>query len=145
MAARTRPPLSANRDRAARLLVGGIIGWHAGLVAAIVTGALLGGVLGAVSAMLGAAMTLVYYTVGQGVQVQFADAPPRTLRTASVWSYVVRVTVLGALLWAVIQWPSILALLNTGGLFAGIVLGVLGWLVGLVAMHRRLRIPVFDA
>lgn len=139
-----RAPLSANRGRAAKLLVGGLIGWHGALLVAIVVGALVGGVLGAVSAILGAAVTLVYYTVGQGVQVQFADAPPHVLRTVSVWSYVVRVAVLGLLLWVVIEWPSVLALLDTRGLFAGIVLGVLGWLVGLVLMHRKLRIPIFD-
>ena len=37
MAGTPRAPISANRGRAARLLVGGIIGWHAGLVVAIIT------------------------------------------------------------------------------------------------------------
>jgi hypothetical protein len=51
---------------------------------------------------------------------------------------------LGALLAAALQWPSLLASLDTRALFAGIVLGVLGWLTGLILRFRTLRIPVFD-
>jgi hypothetical protein len=76
--------------------------------------------------------------------VQYADAEPKLLRTASVWSYLMRVAALGAVLWATLQWPSVLASLDTRALFAGIVLGVLGWLTGLVVRFRKLRIPAFD-
>lgn len=140
--ARTSP--SPNRTRAAQLLVGGLVGWHGGLAAAVVVGILLGGTIGMLSALIGAALTLVYYAIGQGVQVQYADAAPKVLRTASLWSYVVRVAVLGAVLCAALQWPSVLASLDTRALFAGIVLGVLGWLTGLILRFRKLRVPVFD-
>lgn len=135
---------SPNRTRAAQLLVGGLVGWHGGLAAAVVVGILLGGTLGMLSALIGAGLTLVYYAIGQGVQIQYADAEPRVLRAASVWSYLVRVGVLGALLWAALQWPSVLASLDARALFTGIVLGVLGWLTGLILRFRKLRIPVFD-
>jgi hypothetical protein len=139
-----RPAPSPNRTRAAQLLVGGLVGWHAGLAAAVVVGILLGGTVGMLSALIGAALTLVYYAIGQGVQIQYADAEPRMLRAASVWSYMVRVGVLGALLWGALQWPSVLASLDARALFTGIVLGVLGWLTGLILRFRKLRIPVFD-
>lgn len=140
IAARTAP--SPNRSRAAQLLVGGLVGWHGGLAAGVVIGILVGGTVGMLSAVIGGALTLVYYAIGQGVQIQYADAEPRVLRAASVWSYLVRVGVLGALLWGALQWPSVLASLDARALFSGIVLGVLGWLAGLIVKFRRLRIPL---
>lgn len=142
--AETRPAPSPNRTRAAQLLVGGLVGWHGGLAASVIVGILVGGTIGMLSALIGAALALVYYAIGQGVQVQYADAEPRVLRTASVGSYIVRVLVLGALLAAALQWPSVLAALDTRALFVGIVLGVLGWLTGLILRFRKLRVPVFD-
>ena len=135
---------SPNRARATRLFVGGLVGWHGGLALAAITGIVIGGTVGLLSALIGAALAVAYYAIGQGVQMQYADAPPRTLRAASLVSYVVRVSLLGGLLWASIVWPTIMAALDARGLFAGIVLGVLGWLAGLVVVFRKLRVPTFD-
>ena len=135
---------SPNRVRATRLFVGGLLGWQGGLVASAVAGVLIHGAVGLVSALVGAALALAYYAIGQGVQMQYADAPPQTIRTVSVASYVVRVSLLGALLWASIVWPSVINALDTRALFAGIVLGVVGWLTGLVVAFRKLRVPTFD-
>lgn len=135
---------SVLRTRATQLLVGGLLGWHGGLLLAGVAGTLVSGWVGLVSAVLGAALALAYYAIGQGTQVAFADSPVRTIRAASVLSYVVRVVALGILLGATLTWPSILARVDTGSLAAGIILGVLGWLVGLVLRSRKQRVPVFD-
>jgi hypothetical protein len=135
---------SPNRVRATRLFVGGLLGWHGGLALAAIVGILLSGGIGLVSALIGAALAVLYYAIGQAVQIQYADASPRTIRTASLASYVVRVSLLGALLYASTTWPALMAALDTRGLFAGVVLGVVGWLTGLVLMSRTLRVPVFD-
>ncbi|MBI4900242.1 MAG: hypothetical protein HY829_07170 [Actinobacteria bacterium] len=135
---------SVNRARATRLFIGGLVGWHASLVPAGVVGAVLGGVTGLLSALVGAALAVAYYAIGQGVQMQYADAPPRTIRAASVASYVVRVSLLGLVLWASLTWPGVMSALDARGLFAGIVSGVLGWLAGLVVAFRRLRVTAFD-
>ncbi len=135
---------SPSRVRAMRLFVGGLVGWHISLVPAGLVGALLDGVTGLLSALIGAALAVAYYAIGQGVQMQYADAPPRTIRAASVASYVVRVGLLGLLLYGSLTWPAVTAALDTRGLFAGIVSGVVGWLVGLVVVFRRLRVPTFD-
>lgn len=135
---------SPNRVRATRLFTGGLIGWQGGLVVSAVTGVVIDGVVGLLSALIGAGLALAYYAIGQGVQMQYADASPQTLRTASVTSYVLRVSILGALLWASIVWPFVMQALDAPALFAGILLGVLGWLVGLVVAFRKLRVPTFD-
>jgi ATP synthase protein I len=135
---------SPNRVRATRLFAGGLVGWHGGLALAAVVGLLLGGAVGLFSALIGAALAVFYYAIGQGVQMQYADASPQTIRTASIASYVVRVSLLGGLLYATIVWPGVIAAVDVRGLFAGIVLGVVGWLTGLVIAFRKLRVPTFD-
>jgi len=135
---------SQNRARATRLFVGGLLGWHGGLALAAIAGIIISGMVGLFSSLIGAALAVAYYAIGQGVQMQYADAPPKTLRAASIVSYVVRVTLLGALLYTSTTWPALMAALDTCGLFAGVVLGVVGWLTGLVIMFRKLRIPAFD-
>lgn len=136
--------LSPNRVRATRLFVGGLLGWHGGLALAAIVGILLSGGIGLVSALIGAALAVLYYAIGQAVQIQYADASPRTIRTASLASYVVRVSLLGTLLYASIVWPAVMAAVDVRGLFAGIVLGVVGWLTGVVIAFRKLRVPAFD-
>jgi cbb3-type cytochrome oxidase subunit 1 len=37
-----------------------------------------------------------------------------------------------------------MAAVDVRGLFAGIVLGVVGWLAGVVIAFRKLRVPTFD-
>ncbi len=135
---------SPNRVRATRLFVGGLIGWHGGLALAAVLGLLLSGGTGLLSGLIGAALAVLYYAIGQAVQIQYADAPPRTIRAASVASYVVRVSLLAGLLYASFVWPAAMAAVDARGLFAGIVLGVVGWLTGLVIAFRKLRVPTFD-
>ena len=136
---------SPNRARATRLFVGGLIGWHGGLALAAIAGIIMSGAVGLFSSLIGAALAVVFYAIGQGVQMQYADAPPRTLRAASIVSYVVRVSLLGGLLYAALSWPAVMAALDTRGLFVGVVLGVVGWLTGLVVTSRKERVPVFDA
>jgi len=135
---------SPNRVRATRLFVGGLLGWHGGLALAAIAGILLSGGIGLLSALIGAALAVLYYAIGQAVQIQYADAPPRTIRAASLASYVVRVSLLGGLLYSSIVWPSVVVAVDARGLFAGIVLGVVGWLTGVVVAFRKLRVPVFD-
>jgi hypothetical protein len=135
---------SPDRVRATRLFIGGLLGWHGGLALSVAVGFLIGGTVGLFSGLIGAALAVAYYAIGQGVQMLYADAPPKTLRVASIVSYAVRVAVMGALLYASTMWPALMAALDARGLFAGVILGVLGWLTGLVVMFRRLRVPVFD-
>jgi hypothetical protein len=135
---------SPNRVRATRLFLGGLLGWHGGLALAVIVGILLSGGIGLVSALIGAALAALYYAIGQAVQIQYADASPRTIRTASLASYVVRVSLLGSLLYASLVWPSFMAAIDVRALFAGILLGVVGWLTGVIIAFRKLRVPTFD-
>ncbi|MDO5501406.1 MAG: hypothetical protein Q4F67_17190, partial [Propionibacteriaceae bacterium] len=64
------------------------------------------GALGLASAGLAAAMVVLFYTVGQWVQVQVADAPAQTVFRASVGSYIARVAALGGVLFVYLSYAD---------------------------------------
>lgn len=131
--------------RARRLLVAGFLGGHLGGLLALAAWALLDGSRGAVSALLGFAVAIVFQSIGQFVQIQFAASRPTSLMAASLLSFAIRA---GLLLMAFAAWtelaPELRSRLDALALTVGIAATVVGWLVAVVIAHSRLRIPVFD-
>ncbi|WP_342371683.1 hypothetical protein PCC79_09575 [Propioniciclava soli] len=136
-------PMSPAARRAQRLLVGGLAGGHLVALAVVAGFAVAGGASAAASALLGAGATLVFYTVGLGVQVAVADAPPRTVLWASLASYVLRVSVFGLLLGVALTRVDALAWVDDVALVVGTIGALLGWLVAEVWVYSRLRIPTY--
>lgn len=102
------------------------------------------GLAGLASSGLAAAMVVLFYTVGQAVQVRVADAPAATVFRASVASYVVRVTALGALLAFYLRFADDTTRLLGLPLAVTAIATVIGWLTGEILVFSRLRIPNFD-
>lgn len=131
--------------RARRLLVAGFLGGHLGGLLALLVWALLDGSRGAISALLGFALAIVFQSVGQFIQIQFAASRPTSLMAASMLSFGIRA---GLLLMAFGAWtelaPQVQARFDVLALTVGIAATVVGWLVAVVITHSRLRIPVFD-
>jgi hypothetical protein len=143
-----RPPArqpGANQLRARRLLLGGLAGGHLTAVVAVVACWVAGGLLAGVSAALGAFVTLAFFTIGQGVQVLVAEAPPKQVLLAALASYGVRVSALGLLLMLALAHPERLGALQPVPVVIGTIAVVVGWLAGEIRVHSRLRIPVFDS
>lgn len=133
----------AQRVRARRLLLAGLLATHVvGLVAVGVFG-IVGGGRSAGSALLSAAVVIVFFGVGQGVQVLTADAAPRTALFASLGSYVLRVVGLGVLLKVALPYSET-GLVDKAALFVSLTVCVLAWLAGEIVAFRRLRFPVYD-
>jgi len=130
--------------RARRLLAGGAVGGHAGLLACVVAFGIAGGVSGAVSAALAGVLTIAFFTIGQAVQVLVADADPRTVLFASLVSYVARVGGLGALLAVALANADRFKAMNATAVAVTTIVVVLGWLGAEIRVFSRLRIPVFD-
>lgn len=139
-----RPGPSIAAQRARRLLAGGLLGSH--MVALICVGVftVIHRAPGLASAALGAALVVLFYTMGQTVQVRYADAPARTVFRASVASYVVRVSALGALLVLYLNFSDGAARLLPIPLAATAIATVVGWLTGEIITFSKLRIPNFD-
>lgn len=139
---RRGPSLSARRAR--RLLAGGLVGGHAVALICVGVFAVRDGLPGLASAALAAALVVLFYTVGKTVQVRYADAAPTTLFRASIMSYVLRVSLLGALLVAYFRFADDSSRLLPLPLLVTSVATVVGWLAGEILVYSRLRIPNFD-
>jgi hypothetical protein len=135
---------SANVIRARRLLAGGAVGGHTALAVCVVAFGLTGGVAGGVSAALAGVLTVVFFIIGQAVQVLVADADPRTVLVAALASYIARVGGLGALLALALANADRLKAMDTTAVAVTTIAVVLGWLSAEIWVFSRLRLPVFD-
>jgi len=135
---------SVLQTRAIRLLNGGLLGGHVALVICAVTFGLLNGPYGLLWAILSGLVTVVFFTIGQGVQVLVADADPKVVFAASMSSYVLRVAGLaGLLVWAQ-AWRGRLIGLDPAALAVTAIAVVIGWIGMEIFVFTRLRIPSFD-
>lgn len=136
--------MTQQRQRARRLLAGGLLGL---LVAAVPTLALcwlLAGLGGLATAAGAAGVVLAFFALGQALQLAVADASPRIALLVALTSYTLRVVLLGVLLSAALNNPAP-AELHPGALLGAALAATLGWLTGEVIAFTRLRIPVFDS
>jgi peptidoglycan/LPS O-acetylase OafA/YrhL len=132
---------SPNRDRAARLLAGGAIGGTLVWLACLAGSWLAVGAEALAGCILGGATVLVFFALGQLVQVLTAEARTVTVMAASLASYVVRAAGLAVVLvfaGPLAEGPGRVALVPT------MIAVVLGWVAAEVWTFTRLRIPVFD-
>jgi len=135
---------SVLQARAIRLLNGGLLGGHVALVICAATFGLLSGPYGLLWAVLSGLVTVVFFTVGQGVQVLVADADPKVVFAAAMTSYVLRVAGLaGLLVWAQ-AWRGRLIGLDPAALAVTAIAVVIGWIGMEIFVFTRLRIPSFD-
>jgi hypothetical protein len=131
----------SNRSRGLRLLVGGALGGVVGGTVAVVVAALALPPLGAQAAVLGAAAVLVFFALGQSLQVIFAEASPPLVMLFTMVSYVLRVVGLGVLGWWSVTWQPDLPGLVLG---SAMIITVIGWLGAEIWVFTRLRIPAYD-
>lgn len=136
--------MSPDRQRAWRLLRGGLLGLLVAAVPAVLLCWALAGSAGLATGAGAAGVVLAFFALGQALQLVVADASPRVALVVALASYAVRVVLLGILLSASLGSPA------PGGLHAGSLLGsalaaTVGWITGEVVAFTRLRIPVFDS
>lgn len=143
--ARVRPAVSADTHRAQRLLVGGLAGGHLAALAATVVFFAWRGPASGVSCLIAAAVTLLFYTVGQAVQVMMADSPPQKVLTAALVSYAVRVSALAGLLAIATTQADRLTGMDAEAVVVGTIAVVTGWLGAEIWTFSRLRFPVYDS
>ncbi|MCA0294909.1 MAG: hypothetical protein LCH96_06265 [Actinobacteria bacterium] len=139
-----RPAPSPNVARARHLLAAGAAGGHTALGLCVVAFGITGGTAGAISAALAGILAIAFFTIGQAVQVLVADADPRTVLTAAVASYILRVVGLGALLALALANAERLTAMNPTAVAVSTIAVVLGWLGVEIWAFSKLRLPVFD-
>lgn len=130
--------------RARRLLAGGAVGGTVAMLATVLGFWVGRGPAAALSAAFFGLLTLVFFTIGQAVQVLVADASPGVVMFAALASYGIRVTALGLLLMLSLGDAGLFAWLDPAAVVVTTVTVVFGWLGVEVWVFTRLRIPTYD-
>lgn len=136
---------SAARGRARRLAVGGLAGGGVAGIVALLAHWLFAGASALPTVAVAWVVTLLFFALGQLVQVLLADADPLQVTIAALGSYVIRVFGLGVVLMVVLSHPDRAAWLAPIPLVVTTIAVVIGWLAGEFTAYSRLRIPVFDS
>ncbi len=140
-----RGPVSENTRRAQQLLLAGLAGGHAAALTAVGLFWALAGPQAGATAAIGAVVTLAFYTIALGVQIAVADAAPKVVMAAWFASYVVRVTLLGLGLAAILAHSERWEWLDPVALFTATIVTVMGWLGVELSVYARMRILAFDS
>lgn len=127
-----------------RLLNAGLAGGHLALLICVAVFALLRGADGALWAVLSGLVTIVFFTIGQGIQVMVADADTKVVFAASMSSYLLRAGALAGLLAWAQAWSGRLVGLDPVAIAVTAIAVVIGWLGVEIFVFTRLRIPSFD-
>ncbi len=119
----------------AGLLVGGL---------SVVTATIVDQRRGLASASAGVVLVLAYFWTGQVVErsaMRLANSQGMVLIMSG---YLVRVVLLGFLLSWALSSATPASLVSQLWVGAGAFAAVIGWLSGLIVVHSRMRIPIYD-
>jgi hypothetical protein len=136
--------VTPQRQRAWRLLLGGLLGLVAAAVPTLSLCWLAAGPSGLATGAGAVGVVLVFFALGQSLQLAVAEASPRVALFVALSSYLLRVVLLGSLLSAALNTPVPIGL-HPGALLGATLAATLGWITGEVIAFTRLRIPVFDS
>ncbi|MDO5066313.1 MAG: hypothetical protein Q4D96_03415 [Propionibacteriaceae bacterium] len=129
--------------RARQMMLGGLVAGHA-LGLGVCGLALVVGSKALVGALLGFAAVVIFFSIGQAIEVVACELEPTQGMGIVLASYAIRVTGIGAGLWFLLGHPVIGAAIDRGWLAAAVVVTVLAWTTGVVLTAARQRVPVYD-
>lgn len=139
-----RPAVTAATRRARQMMVGGVVfGQVAGLTI-IGLGLAIGGTDAALTAALGFAAVLIFYSIGQALEVVASELEPMQGMALVLISYAVRVIGIAAGLWAILALPAVAPHVRDGWLLLSVAGTVIAWVTGVVFVASRQRVPVYD-
>lgn len=116
---------------------GNLLGLGCCAIAFLVVGREAGG-----GALLGLAVVVLFFSIGQAIEVVALELPGITGLSVVLASYAVRVLGIGAMLNWILSDES--RQLSPVWLGIGVVATVIGWVAGVVLVASRQRVPVFD-
>ena len=136
--------VTAATRRAREMMGGGLIGGH--VVGLTILGLALGigGRGPALSAAVGFAAVVIFYSLGQAIEVVASELEPFQGLGLVMVSYAVRVVGIAAGLWGLLGLPSIRPLVSEGWLLLSVTGTVLAWVFGVVFVASRQHVPVYD-
>lgn len=144
MGGRARGVVTGATRRAKEMMVGGLVAGHAIGLAVIGLALALGGRDAAVTAALGFAAVVVFFAIGQWIEVIACELEPTQGMGLALASYVVRVVGIGAGLWFILGHPAVAPHVVKGWLLLSVVGTVVAWVSGVVWVASRQRVPIYD-
>lgn len=141
---RREAKVTAATKRAKEMMLGGVVGGH--VAGFTVMGLALGidGADGLISAALAFAAAVLFYAIGQWLEVIATEVDPVQGMGLVLASYGIRVVGIAAGLWWILSTPQIAPRVIGGWLVASMAATVLAWVAGVVLVASRQRVPVYD-
>ena len=136
--------VTAATIRARQMMVGGLVGGHVVGAVVIAAAAILGDAGAVLSAVLGFAAVIIFFAIGQWLEVIACELDPVQGLGLAMVSYVVRVIGIGAGLWLILSHPSVAPQVSGGWLLLSVTTTVFSWLAGVILVASRQRVPVYD-
>ena len=141
MAERT---VTAATRRARQMMVGGLVAGHVVGLTILGLALAIGGPGAALTAALGFAAVVIFYSMGQALEVVASELEPMQGMGLVLVSYAVRVVGIAAGLWFLLGLPQVAPHVSRGWLLLSIAGTVVAWVTGVVLVASRQRVPVYD-
>ena len=136
--------ISGAAARARQMMVGGLVLAHVvGLSIFGVALAVAGGA-GALSVALGFAAVVIFFSIGQAIEIVACELEPVQGMGLALVSYAVRVIGIGVGMWFIMSIPAVDAGLDRAWLMAGVTATTFSWIAGVLIVASRQRVPIYD-
>lgn len=140
----SRSRVTAATRRARQMMVGGAVCGQVAGITIIGLALASGGADAALTAALGFAAVLIFYSIGQALEVVASELEPMQGMALVLTSYAVRVIGIAAGLWAILAHPAVAPHIRDGWLLLSVAGTVIAWVTGVVFVASRQRVPVYD-
>lgn len=136
--------ISGAARRARQMMVGGLVVGHAVGLGILGLALALGGTSAAISVALGFAAVVIFFSIGQAIEVVACELDPVQGLGLALASYAVRVVGIGAGMWFLLGHPAVEPHIERGWLLLAVTGTVVAWVGGVVLVASRQRVPIYD-
>lgn len=136
--------LSGAARRARQMMVGGLVLAHAVGLGILGLALALDGAPAVISAALGFAAVVIFFSIGQAIEIVACELEPVQGMGVALASYAVRVIGIGAGMWFLVGHPSMEPFISPGWLLLSVTGTVIAWITGVVVVAARQRVPIYD-
>lgn len=142
MAKKTR--VTAATKRAREMMMGALLLSHAIGFGVIGLAFAVDGFSGLLTAALGFAAVIIFYAIGQALEVVATEMDPLQGMGLVLVSYGVRVVGIAAGLWGILSLDAVAEHVIDVWLLVSVTGTVVAWVTGVVLVASRQRVPVYD-
>lgn len=141
----TERKVSGATRRARQMMVGGLVLGHAAGITVLGLALVIGGGDAAITVALGFAAVVIFFSVGQFIEIIACELDPVQGMGLALVSYLVRVVGIGVGMYYILHNPAVAPHVEGGWLLLSMVATVIAWVGGVVLVASRQRVPIYDA